>query len=80
MASALFVAAFAMLGGSFWPWIVPYYLSIEQAAAPAASLSFMFYGIGLVVLPVILAYTITVYWVFRGKVAPDATYDPGFGS
>jgi hypothetical protein len=26
-----------------------------------------------VVLPVILAYTIAVYWIFRGKVAPDAT-------
>ncbi|MBK1643863.1 cytochrome d ubiquinol oxidase subunit II [Thiocapsa imhoffii] len=74
MASALFIAAFAMLAGSFWPWILPYHLSIEQAAAPLSSLSFMFYGIGLVVLPVILAYTIGVYWIFRGKVSPTASY------
>ncbi len=74
MASALFVTAFAMLAGSFWPWIVPYHLSVEQAAAPAASLSFLFYGIGLVVLPVILVYTVIVYWVFRGKVSPEASY------
>jgi len=37
------------------------------AAAPEASLQFLFYG-GVVVLPVIAAYTIGVYWVFRGKV------------
>jgi cytochrome d ubiquinol oxidase subunit II len=30
-------------------------------------LRFLFYG-GVVVLPVIAAYTIGVYWVFRGKV------------
>ena len=32
-----------------------------------ASLRFFFYG-GIVVLPVIAAYTIGVYWVFRGKI------------
>ena len=74
MASLLFVTAFAMLAGSFWPWIVPYQFSVEQAAAPQASLSFLFYGIGLVVLPVILVYTIAVYWIFRGKVSPEASY------
>jgi len=30
-------------------------------------LRFLFYG-GIAVLPVIAAYTIGVYWVFRGKV------------
>jgi len=30
-------------------------------------LQFLFYG-GVVVLPVIAAYTIGVYWAFRGKV------------
>lgn len=74
MGSSLFVTAFAMLAGSFWPWIVPYHLSIEQAAAPQASLSFLFYGIGLVVLPVILVYTLAVYWIFRGKVSPEVNY------
>jgi cytochrome bd-type quinol oxidase subunit 2 len=32
----------------------------------------LFYGIGLVVLPVILVYTLAVYWIFRGKVSPEA--------
>ena len=31
------------------------------------SLQFLFYG-GVIVLPVIAAYTAGVYWVFRGKV------------
>ena len=35
-------------------------------AAPDASLSFLFWG-AVVVLPVIALYTITVYWLFRGK-------------
>lgn len=74
MASLLFVTAYLMLGGSFWPWIVPYALTLNEAAAPTASLSFLFYGAGLVVLPVILIYTGVVYWVFRGKVKPGANY------
>ena len=40
-------------------------------AAPDASLRFLFYG-GVVVLPVIAAYTIGVYWVFRGKIGKVA--------
>jgi cytochrome d ubiquinol oxidase subunit II len=40
---------------------------VASAAAPEPSLSFLFYG-GVVVIPVIAAYTIGVYWVFRGKV------------
>ncbi len=59
--------AFATLGVMFWPFMVPYALTVGDAAAPDASLRFLFYG-GVVVLPVIAAYTIGVYWVFRGKV------------
>ena len=40
---------------------------VASAASPDASLRFFFYG-GIAVLPVIAAYTIGVYWVFRGKV------------
>ena len=38
-----------------------------NAAAPDASLRFLFYG-GLVILPVVTVYTLRVYWIFRGKV------------
>jgi cytochrome bd-type quinol oxidase subunit 2 len=62
-----FLAAFLSLGVMFWPYMIPYSVTVANAAAPEASLRFLFYG-GVVVLPVIAAYTIGVYWVFRGKV------------
>jgi cytochrome d ubiquinol oxidase subunit II len=62
-----FVAAFLSLGVMFWPYMIPYSITVASAAAPEPSLSFLFYG-GVVVIPVIAAYTIGVYWVFRGKV------------
>jgi cytochrome bd ubiquinol oxidase subunit II len=40
---------------------------VADAAAPEASLRLLFDG-GVVVLPVIAAHTIGVYWVFRGKI------------
>jgi cytochrome d ubiquinol oxidase subunit II len=59
---------------SFWPYMVPYSLTIEQAASPPSSLRFLFYGAGLIVIPVTLIYTITVYWVFRGKIGEAGHY------
>ncbi|MDM0071819.1 cytochrome d ubiquinol oxidase subunit II [Variovorax sp. J31P207] len=61
------VAAYLTLGVMFWPYMVPYAITVASAAAPDASLQFLFYG-GVMVLPVILIYTCGVYWVFRGKV------------
>ena len=48
--------------------MIPYTVTIEAAAAPLASLTFLFYGAGLFVFPVVLAYTIAVYSIFKGKV------------
>ena len=62
-----FVAAFLTLGVMFWPYMVPYAITVGSAAAPDVSLRFLFYG-GIVVLPVVAIYTVGVYWVFRGKV------------
>jgi cytochrome d ubiquinol oxidase subunit II len=67
MTVVFFVAAFLSLGVMFWPYMIPYSITVANAAAPDASLRFLFYG-GVVVLPVIAVYTIGVYWVFRGKV------------
>jgi cytochrome d ubiquinol oxidase subunit II len=47
--------------------LIPYSVTVAVAAAPEASLSFLFWGAGLFVLPVIGAYTAVVYWMFRGK-------------
>jgi cytochrome d ubiquinol oxidase subunit II len=49
-----------------WPYMIPYSVTVSDAAAPDASLGFLFYG-GVIVLPVIVVYTVGVYWVFRGK-------------
>ncbi|WP_295456141.1 cytochrome d ubiquinol oxidase subunit II [uncultured Thiodictyon sp.] len=62
-----FLAAYVTLGVMFWPYMVPYSITVASAAAPEPSLSFLFYGAGIVALPVMLIYTIVVYWVFRGK-------------
>jgi cytochrome d ubiquinol oxidase subunit II len=67
MTGLFFLAAFLTLVVMFWPYMIPYSVTIASAAAPEASLQFLFYG-GIAVLPVIAAYTIGVYWVFRGKV------------
>lgn len=72
--AAIFLAAFATLAASFLPYMVPFSLTILAAAAPVSSLSFIFWGAGIVVLPLTLLYTIIVYAVFKGKVGPSAEY------
>ena len=66
-ALALFGLCFLGLGISIWPDVIPARVSIWEAAAPPRSQLFMLVGAALLV-PVILAYTIWAYWVFRGKV------------
>jgi cytochrome d ubiquinol oxidase subunit II len=46
----------------------------EQAASPRGSLIFMFWGAGLFVMPLTLAYTFVVYRLFHGKVV-DVGYE-----
>ena len=48
--------------------MIPFAITIEQAAAPHSSLAFMFWGEGLFVFPLMLIYTVIGYRVFRGKV------------
>lgn len=67
MTVVFFLAAFATLAVLFWPFMIPYSITVGNAAAPEASLSFLFWGAGLFVLPVIAIYTGTVSWLFRGK-------------
>ena len=67
MTVVFFVAAFLTLAVLFWPYMIPYQVTVADAAAPEKSLSFLFWGAGVFVLPVIAIYTAAVYWVFRGK-------------
>jgi cytochrome d ubiquinol oxidase subunit II len=67
MVSLIFVSAFGTLALSFWPYMIPFVITIDEAAAPHSSLAFMFWGEGLFVFPLMLLYTIVSYTVFRGK-------------
>jgi len=67
LTAVFFIAAFLSLAVMFWPYMIPYSVTVGNAAAPEKSLSFLFWGAGIFVLPVIVIYTFVVYWVFRGK-------------
>jgi cytochrome bd ubiquinol oxidase subunit II len=70
----IFVTAFGTLACSFWPFVIPFALTVEQAASPPTSLTFMFWGAGLFIMPLTLIYTAVVYRTFRGKVADAQPY------
>ncbi len=44
--SCFFAAAFVTLEGSFYPYVIPFTITIADAAAPESTLSFMFCGLG----------------------------------
>ena len=68
MVALIFTAAFGTLAISFWPYMIPFSVTIDEAAAPHSSLAFMFWGEGLFVFPLMLIYAAINYSVFRGKV------------
>ncbi len=70
---ALFLLGYVGLLVGIFPYIVPYGLTIHEAAAAPNSQALLLVG-ALVMLPLILIYTAYVYWVFRGKVSADASY------
>ncbi|MBW3097703.1 cytochrome d ubiquinol oxidase subunit II [Pseudohoeflea sp. DP4N28-3] len=70
---AIFALCFIGLGVSMFPYIVPTEVTIYEAAAPRNAQIFMLIGAGILI-PIILAYTAYAYWVFRGKVDPEAGY------
>lgn len=69
----LFFLGYVGLGVSLWPWVVPFEVSLRQAAAAPESLSLLLVG-AVVMLPVILSYTAYCYYIFRGKAPDEATY------
>jgi cytochrome d ubiquinol oxidase subunit II len=74
MVALTFAAAFGTLAISFWPYMIPFSITIEDAAAPHASLAFMFWGEGLFVFPLMLIYAAINYSVFHGKVKPTGEH------
>jgi cytochrome bd ubiquinol oxidase subunit II len=79
MVTLIFISAFATLALSFWPYMIPFVVTIESGAAPHSSLAFMFWGEGLFVFPLMLLYSAIGYRVFRGKVQSPADDRQGAG-
>ena len=69
----IFGLAYLGLIISFYPYIVPYSLTIRDAAAATNAQALLLVG-AVILLPVILGYTAYVYWVFRGKVSVHTGY------
>ncbi len=72
-AIGIFLTGFAGLALSIFPHVVPFSVTIWDAAARDNALEFMLVG-AVALLPVILIYTAYVYWTFRGKASADGAY------
>ena len=69
----LFLLCYLGLAISTYPYIVPPSLTVRDTAAVPASQIFTLIGV-VFMLPIILGYTVFVYWTFRGKVRPGEGY------
>ncbi|NBR95663.1 MAG: cytochrome d ubiquinol oxidase subunit II [Proteobacteria bacterium] len=69
----IFVVCFVGIAYSFYPFIVPEKILIQDTNVSKQSLLIIFAG-AVVVLPCIIAYTIFSYWVFRGKITEKLKY------
>lgn len=72
-AVGLFLLAYGGLLISNMPYIVPPTITLWDAASHPSSQVFFLIG-AAILLPMILAYTVFVFWVFRGKVQPGEGY------
>lgn len=69
----IFLCAYAGIGISTWPYLIPRVLTVWQSAAPETSLLFMLIG-AVILLPVLLIYTAYSYYIFRGKITDVIGY------
>jgi cytochrome d ubiquinol oxidase subunit II len=69
----LFLLGYIGLLVGLYPYLVPYALTVHETAADADSQAFLLAGT-LLLLPLILGYTVYVYWTFRGKVRAGEGY------
>lgn len=91
LVAIVFAAAFGTLALSFWPYMIPFSITIEDAAAPHSSLAFMFWGakrqaahesvhrltVALITSTNILSVPLTAakYAIIGASVAPAAPSD-----
>jgi cytochrome bd ubiquinol oxidase subunit II len=72
-AVGLFLLAYIGLVVSNAPYLVPPSITLWQTAAYPASQVFFLIG-AVILLPMILGYTVLVFWLFRGRVQPGEGY------
>jgi cytochrome d ubiquinol oxidase subunit II len=73
LALAMILSGVAALGLSFFPHVVPFRLTLWQAASGASTQEFLLIG-ALVTTPVVLTYSAFAYWVFRGRTPAEGWY------
>jgi cytochrome bd ubiquinol oxidase subunit II len=73
LALAMMLSGVVALGLSFFPYVVPFRITLWDAASGPSTLAFLLIG-ALVVTPVILTYTAFAYRVFRGRTPADGWY------
>ncbi len=71
----IFLMNYLGIGISTWPWLVPFKVTLWDAAAAPESQSLLLLGT-VFLLPCILAYTGYCFWVFRGKASHE--HDPAY--
>lgn len=71
----LFLSGYFGLVLSFYPYAIPVSVTIREAAAQLETMQLALWG-AAIVLPVIMAYVIYSYVVFRGKVDGTGFYGP----
>jgi cytochrome bd ubiquinol oxidase subunit II len=73
LALAMMLSAVAALDLSLFPNIVPFRITLWEAASPASTQGFLLIG-ALVVTPVILTYSAFAYRIFRGRTPAEGWY------
>jgi cytochrome d ubiquinol oxidase subunit II len=72
-AMGLFAMCYLGLGISVFPYVVPYTVTLWEAASAPSAQAFLLIGT-LFLLPVVFMYTFWSYYVFRGKVRAELGY------
>jgi cytochrome d ubiquinol oxidase subunit II len=73
LALAMMLSGVVAVGLSFFPYVVPFRITLWQAASAPSTLAFLLIG-ALVVTPVILTYSAFAYRVFRGRTPAEGWY------
>ncbi|RUR24275.1 cytochrome d ubiquinol oxidase subunit II [Legionella qingyii] len=62
----IFLCSYIGIAISVYPYLIPHQITIWEAAAPSSTLTFILVGV-VIMLPILLAYTLYAYFLFRGK-------------